>query len=750
MDTMKKRAKRLFLVNSVIFEIFILVCMSFAIAFIWSESVGVASAAQVPAAKEKDLAQNQPPPQEEKKDDTTGEIISGGQMIYQGYGMLSGGKEGAAAAAPKAPPTTPTPTPVTTPPPVAPVAPAAPAATSATWGSIAGTWLSALGTGLFWGALVYGVVKMVGGMTGEDPGVVNSIANAAGAGFFVGATVYSLLTTSTVTASGAATGTTALGTSVFAAGAAFAWAFGIGLVIAAIIYVVTYERQKEGQVVFTCETWSAPSGGKNCEQCNNDPFRPCSEYRCRSLGAGCEIINQDTAKEACVYVAQGDVVSPTITPWEEALKPSELKYTDVNTRPPSLGMKIVQEDGSCLKAFTPLEFGINTNEPSQCRIDYNMTNNFEDMKYSFGESDYYEYNHTQRMLLPNFNTTGEQSPLLSNDGTFTLYTRCRDKTGNFNVDAFAIAFCVDASPDTTPPIIHGTSIKTGSAVAYKVVSSPIELYTNEPSECRWDWSDRAYEEMAYNMSCTGSPLSINANLQYACGANLTGIRTDGTSDFYFRCRDQPWFAGTLKEKDRNTNQESYKLLLASSKPLNIISLEPNGSIFGSSEVVKSYLRVRTSAGAKDGEATCMFSDSGESGSFIVMAETGKAESSQELNLIGGDYTVYIRCYDSAGNLAEKSISFNVEVDREAPAASRVYRENGLKIVTNEDAECVYSLNNCNYNFAEGLAMQNSNPSIKTIHYAEMKGNAIYYIKCKDGYGNEPLPNECSIVVNSAS
>jgi hypothetical protein len=183
--------------------------------------------------------------------------------------------------------------------------------------------------------------------------------------------------------------------------------------------------------------------------------------------------------------------------------------------------------------------------------------------------------------------------------------------------------------------------------------------------------------------------------------------------------------------------------------LNIISLEPNGSMLGSSEVVKSYLRVRTSAGAKDGEAICMFSDSGESGSFIIMDETGKAESSQELNLIAGDYKVYIRCYDSAGNLAEESLSFSVRVDRDAPVASRVYRDNGLKIVTNEDAECVYSLNNCNYNFAEGIPMLNSNPSIKTIHYAEMKGNAIYYIKCKDGYGNEPLPNECSIVVNSA-
>jgi hypothetical protein len=185
-------------------------------------------------------------------------------------------------------------------------------------------------------------------------------------------------------------------------------------------------------------------------------------------------------------------------------------------------------------------------------------------------------------------------------------------------------------------------------------------------------------------------------------------------------------------------------------PLNIISIEPNGSILGSSEVIKTYLKVGTSAGADDGKAKCMFSTTGESGSFIMMDETGTEESSQQLSLIAGDYTVYVRCYDSAGNLAEKSTSFSVKVDKEAPVASRVFSENGLKIVTNEDAECVYSLNSCNYNFADGIPMQYSNPSIKTSHYAEMKGNAIYYIKCRDAYGNEPLPGACSIVVNSAS
>jgi hypothetical protein len=41
------------------------------------------------------------------------------------------------------------------------------------------------------------------------------------------------------------------------------------------------------------------------------------------------------------------------------------------------------------------------------------------------------------------------------------------------------------------------------------------------------------------------------------------------------------------------------------------------------------------------------------------------------------------------------------------------------------------------------------PEVKNVLLAEWKDNNIYYIKCRDFYGNEPSPNQCSIVASAA-
>jgi len=72
----------------------------------------------------------------------------------------------------------------------------------------------------------------------------------------------------------------------------------------------------------------------------------------------------------------------------------------------------------------------------------------------------------------------------------------------------------------------------------------------------------------------------------------------------------------------------------------------------------------------------------------------------------------------------------------------------MKIVTNEDAECKYSFNNCDFVFEEGLAMIYNPISIKNSHFVEWKSGAKYYIKCQDQYGNSPNPDKCSIIVSA--
>ena len=51
-------------------------------------------------------------------------------------------------------------------------------------------------------------------------------------------------------------------------------------------------------------------------------------------------------------------------------------------------------------------------------------------------------------------------------------------------------------------------------------------------------------------------------------------------------------------------------------------------------------------------------------------------------------------------------------------------------------------NTCNYLFGDGIAMQSLE---KNKHQIDWDTDRTFYIKCEDEFGNQPLPNECSII-----
>ncbi|MBS3066113.1 hypothetical protein J4229_03665, partial [Candidatus Pacearchaeota archaeon] len=365
--------------------------------------------------------------------------------------------------------------------------------------------------------------------------------------------------------------------------------------------------------------------------------------------------------------------------------PSGLSYiSDTSTRPPALGVKITRNSAGngCLNAFTPLQFGINTNEPAQCKIDWNITSDFDSMQYYFGES-YSSYNHTLKMRLPgpaDFNNPEDISPIFKNDGTSQLFVRCRDANGNYNVDAYSIKFCVDKSPDTTPPSIEGTSIASGNPVKFGTQTANVEVYVNEPAECKWSVESKSYADMENKMSCATLPEARNAIMTWVCNTNLTGIKNNADNKYYLRCKDQ----------------------------------------------VNVELELETANGAEEGKAFCFFSPLGTNDSYVQMFETNNFKHKQTLQLTNGDYKYYFRCTDLGGNSAEAQTSFKVFSDTLPPKVARIYKEEGvgLKIVTDEDAECVYSLTGCNFKFDDGLKAIYSNSNIKTNSYVEWKPNII--------------------------
>jgi len=524
---------------------------------------------------------------------------------------------------------------------------------------------------------------------------------------------------------------------------------GVGLGVFAVIFLLTYKKTSTKTVEFNCLPYEAPIGGGDCGKCNE--FEECTEYTCKSLGQACELVNKGSENEKCVWKNPRDVTSPRI----EIISVLE-KYKfipDRSVRPPATGVVISQEDGSCVKAFTPLEFTLITkdedgkDEPSQCKIDYNLTSarsesvraGFDDMAFYVGGDNLFNSTHTEILSLPGPDAINKLAPELKNDGTYTLYVRCQDANGNFNQDAYSVRFCVEPGPDETPPVIESVSIPSESPIKYDQTSLDIEVYVNEPSECKWSKDDRDYETMETSMTCDTNIWEMNNNNVYVCKTTLTGIEDRKENEFYFRCKDQPG----SEESDRNVHRKSYFYKIIGTQPINILELEPNETIYGATDTIPVTLSIKTDNGYNDGVSTCYYSTTGDEDNYIEFLETGTNLHEQRQDLITGDYTYYFKCIDLGGNTDYNLTSFRVESDRDAPVVVRAYKEGDLKIITSERAECTYSNKDCNFEIDDGIVMTSIN---FRNHNAEWRITKNYYIRCKDKYDNQPNPNECSIVI----
>jgi hypothetical protein len=519
--------------------------------------------------------------------------------------------------------------------------------------------------------------------------------------------------------------------------------FLLGLGVAAAVFLYMNEKVKVKVVTFECLPWQAPSGGENCELCNDDDL-PCSEYRCRSLGQNCEVVNPGTEQEKCVNVNPRDVNPPVITPDENELSAGH-KYTNVKSSPPEPGFEIVNLNSAdgCLKAFSPLKFGITVDEPSQCKIDFNHTTKFDEMRSYFGGSNYYLYNHTEQFVLPSAAAFKNSSLVLRNGKELEFFVRCKDKNGNENSAEYAVRFCIDPSPDTTAPKISATSIENGACVAENQNSANVDFYTNEPSECRWSTTDQSYENMQNDMTCLNELYQLNGAQLFTCSANLTGIAKDNTN-FYVRCKDQPG----EEENNRNENAESYEFSLRGSSGLKMKTLRPNGTIFGGVDPAPIEIYAETQYGCNEGRSVCFYSASGDERDRVMFFDTNNEDgiSTQRQDLSAGEHEYLIQCVDAGGNVAEDKLKFKLDIDTSAPVVARAYEEDGmLKIVTVRKSECAYTTKSCDFTFKEGTEMPYANT---TVHVTEWNNKNTYYIKCKDEFRNEEA--SCSIIVKPSS
>ncbi len=593
-------------------------------------------------------------------------------------------------------------------------------ATESLWASRGGFkgFKGYLAEGFQWAIIIAGAIYFIAPILGASEGLTNALTIGAFGGILVGKTA-----------------------APYFGGYGTLAGVGVGL----ILFYIFYEQVDQKVVEFTCLPWQAPTGGSKCEECNKQGNLPCSEYQCRSLGQSCELVNKGTDNEQCVYVNRNDVEYPTIEPWDDALL-KDYEYSPDNTiSPPDRGVKIeyTLSTSKCVKAFTPLSFGVSLNEPAMCKIDLERKKNFEDMNF-FMSGGLALYNHSYTLSLPGLAALNSENITIQNNGEYELAVKCQDANGNSNTADFVFKFCVEKGPDTTPPLIITTSIPSENPIAYGQTDVDIDVYVNEPSECKWSHLDQTYENMENDMVCSTSVYEMNAQMLYTCKTTLTGLKDRVENQFYFRCEDS---AG-------NTNKESYEFSLIGTQPLVIDWAKPeDGSIIkDSTESVKVTLEAKTSAGYNEGEATCYYSGTEETADYIMFYNTNSYEHSQDLWLPEGGYTYYIKCLDLGGNSDVETVTFSVESDASPPIVVRaLHEETYLRLITDEVARCVYDTKYenypCDYLFNDGIEMK----VIEDInHYTDWNTQTTLYIKCEDSFGNQPLPDKCSIIVRPSS
>lgn len=585
-----------------------------------------------------------------------------------------------------------------------------------------------------WGLVVKGILELVAGQVKEHKGFYSSLGTALGAALPIGAAIGSL--------SGDALASSLIGS-------------GVTIFASLFIFAAIYKENAEQKKTFVNVVWQAPLGGENCHLCNEMGILPCSEYQCRSLGKACQIVNPGTEEEMCFWVNRNDVKGPEIRPWDDAL-PADGLYSYVqaeNVAPPDRGVKLVyggstagSKPGKCLPPFTPISFGISTNEPASCKIDYKRSGNvtkpeeaFEGMEFYFGGSSLLRQNHTQVMNLPTAASLGDNLTY-SNGGNFEMVVRCQDANGNTNVGEFLIQFCVDEGPDTTAPKIITTDPLSGLPIANNISTLDVNVYTNEKAVCKWSRFDQEYTKMnttMYDPQVGGEKGEINGMNLYKHVAQLNGLKNDQENKFFFRCAD-------MISPVPNKNTESYPFTLMGTKPLVITKSGPNGTIKDATDAVQVTLTAETFGGAQEGAATCYYKAGAQTETqFVQFFNTGQLQHSQDLFLTEGNYVYDIKCVDLGGNADRNQTKFTVDSDHTAPIITRLYYENNyLKVHTNEKAECVYDTVDCTYYYDEGNKFQDVD---ETTHFTDWNPESTYYVKCKDIYGNEPLPNKCSVI-----
>ncbi|MBI4009694.1 MAG: hypothetical protein HY361_00670, partial [Candidatus Aenigmarchaeota archaeon] len=542
-------------------------------------------------------------------------------------------------------------------------------------------------------------------------------------------------------------------------------AVAVAVVVIVVIIALGLGKTKTVEVNFSCLPWQSPTGGNDCSLCGSDG-KPCTQYRCESLGQACQLINANTENAVCESLPY-EPNPPILTLGDVGNVGNLTNYTYQFQNEETNSVDIRQTNGECVPEFAPVQFSLKTNEYAQCKWSFNPTATYESMSNYGLEGTTYSLEH-------NFVFTGLSLSLLEAEeisgnlidgflGNTNIYIKCQDYFGNFNINDYVVNFCVQSGPDITP-VLHSATVMgpgNGSILKYGTTETNFTMWTIEPAECRYDTTaEKDFSEMSGLMSCKTN-LTDRRLYGWPCEGNLTNLQENNT--YYIKCSDQPWLAENNPDnKTRNINSEDFVYTLyvnQNALDINSAYVEYFGAttaipldsqnpveIRGGGNVFNVEIGIQTVNGSEDGIAECSYT---WANSVVPFFETNARTHKQDLVLNSGNYTLPITCTDLSGDSVTKNMVFNLNIDNDEPFVIRAYHEaSRLRITTDEQAKCYVSFDNerrCNFDTANASIMSTVGSDIfNTEHSISWIDGETYYIKCEDVWGNRNVG--CGIVV----
>ncbi len=486
------------------------------------------------------------------------------------------------------------------------------------------------------------------------------------------------------------------------------------------------------EVTFECKSWQPPAGGGDCEECNGDPLKPCSEYRCESLGAACTLLNKGSEEELCIDGNPNDATPPILRPQFGTISENEV----YNEYPSGAGFGITSADGDCIAAHTKLVFGIATDEPAQCKYDFVM-NEFADMGYDLGGNNYI-YNHTQMISLPD--PSNGESRGMNWTGNLTLFVKCRDTHGHETPGFYTVDMCVKQGPDITAPLIDAFSPRNDALISFGATEQDVEVYVNEDSvTCKWDSIDKDYSQMVNDLACGASPSGLYGSATKCSVMLPVG---SGDNDYFIRCKDQLFLEAVGRGDERKANDDGvlYKLRKPEKK-IEIDWIEPSRDFEVDTSVATVDFQIMTSGGGDWHH--CTYSFDGFHNLADTLFQTGtERPHSWPMNWRVGKHKIYVECVDETGDVAQGTTEFRIIKDTSTPQVARIWQSGGkLYVITTEDAECKYETTSCRFAWDDGQIAGSG----KEHSFSIVRGKT-YYIKCEDEFGH--APSGCSITARA--